>query len=40
MADNLERHRNEYEKKKALWLAKKNHQRVKANSQRPDDEAL
>ncbi|MBP3756538.1 MAG: dehydrogenase [Prevotella sp.] len=42
MADNfLERHREEYEKRKADWLRKKKH--LPANSrklQRPDDEAL
>lgn len=44
MADNyLERHRDEYEKKKALWLLKKKHHRImpkKQNIERPDDEAL
>jgi len=43
MADNfLERHREEYEKRKADWLRKKK-QHLPANSrklQRPDDEAL
>lgn len=47
MADNfLEYHREEYEKRKALWLAKKKHQpkgkgaQVERQIQRPDDEAL
>ncbi len=42
MADNfLERHREEYEQRKAIWLRKKRlHMKPKAKLQRPDDEAL
>ena len=42
MADNfLEYHREEYEKRKAKWLAKKRHAAVvKTNTQKPEDEAL
>lgn len=47
MADNfLEYHREEYEKRKALWLAKKKHRpkvkgpQIEQRIQRPDDEAL
>ncbi|MBR1401312.1 MAG: dehydrogenase [Prevotella sp.] len=42
MADNfLERHREEYEQKKAEWLRKKKHiPATKRNIERPDDESL
>ena len=43
MADNfLERHREEYELRKAAWLRKKKHlgRQPKAKLQKPDDEAL
>ena len=42
MADNyLERHREEYEERKAAWLRKKRHQPKKAMiPQKPEDEAL
>ena len=43
MADNfLERHREQYEARKAAWLRKKKHPKLKAKAafQRPDDEAL
>ena len=43
MADNyLENHREEYENRKALWIAKKKHTSkiVKRNIQKPEDEAL
>jgi len=47
MADNfLERHREEYERRKAEWMKRKKTGRRKAarsatgNIQRPDDEAL
>lgn len=47
MADNfLERHREEYEQRKAAWLKKKRHLRKKAAKNvaqtinRPEDEAL
>lgn len=50
MADNyLERHMRDYEERKARWIARKNQKRLltktkkqplKANIQRPDDEAL
>lgn len=43
MADNfLERHREEYEQRKAAWLRKKKHlsRQPKAKLQKPDDEAL
>ena len=44
MADNfLERHREQYEARKAAWLRKKKHLpklKAKAAFQRPDDEAL
>ncbi len=44
MADNfLERHREEYEIRKAEWLRKKKHfpkLKARATLQKPDDEAL
>ena len=43
MADNfLERHREEYEQRKAAWLRKKKYlgRQLKAKLQKPDDEAL
>ena len=43
MADNfLERHREDYEKRKAAWLRRKKHlPKIKQPTlQRPDDEAL
>ena len=42
MADNyLERHREEYERKKAAWLRKQRHQPpLKSHIKKPDDEAL
>lgn len=44
MADNfLERHREQYEARKAAWLRKKKHLpklKAKAAFQHPDDEAL
>ena len=43
MADNfLERHREEYEQRKAAWLRKKKHleRQPKTRLQKPDDEAL
>ena len=43
MADNfLERHREDYEQRKAAWLRRKKHlpKIKKPTSQRPDDEAL
>lgn len=43
MADNfLERHMRDYEERKAKWLAKKKHivKKVKANIDKPEDEAL
>lgn len=44
MADNfLERHREEYESRKAAWLRKKRHlPKLNANAhlRKPDDEAL
>jgi len=44
MADNfLERHREDYEQRKAAWLRKKRHLpklKKPAQIQRPDDEAL
>ena len=44
MADNfLERHREQYEARKAAWLRKKKHLpklKAKAAFQRPDDEEL
>ena len=44
MADNfLERHREEYEQKKAAWLRKKKHLpklRKSGTISKPDDEAL
>lgn len=44
MADNyLEYHREEYEKRKALWLAKKRHAKhspIQRKIERPEDEAL
>ena len=43
MADNfLERHREEYEQRKAAWLRKKKHleRQPKIRLQKPDDEAL
>lgn len=42
MADNyLEYHREEYEKRKSLWMAKKKHTTIiKRNIQKPEDEAL
>ncbi len=44
MADNyLEYHREEYEKRKALWLAKKKNIKYRNNRtgiKKPDDEAL
>ncbi len=43
MADNfLERHREEYESRKAAWLRKKKHlpKLKKTGVQKPDDEAL
>lgn len=44
MADNfLEYHREEYELRKARWLAKKKHMKVpsrKLTIDKPDDEAL
>lgn len=42
MADNfLERHREEYEQRKAAYLRKKKHlPRAARNIERPDDEAL
>ena len=45
MEDNyLERHREEYEKRKAAWLRKKKHFPIikgdKVVPQKPDDEAL
>lgn len=42
MADNyLERHREEYERKKAAWLRKQRHLlALKSQIEKPDDEAL
>lgn len=44
MADNyLEYHREEYEKRKAQWMAKKKHQKLPKRPltvKKPDDEAL
>ena len=42
MADNfLERHREDYEQRKAAWLRRKKHPKIKKPTiQRPDDEAL
>ncbi len=43
MADNyLERHREEYEQKKAMWLKKKKnyHTGPRRTIERPEDEAL
>lgn len=44
MADNfLERHREEYEARKAAWLSRKKHfpkLKTKPTIQRPEDEAL
>ena len=44
MADNfLERHREDYEQRKAAWLRKKRHLpklKTPAQIQRPDDEAV
>lgn len=44
MADNyLEYHREDYERRKALWLSKKSHKRPspkRTGIQRPDDESL
>lgn len=42
MADNfLERHREEYEKRKAEWLRRKKHlPKGRKMSEKPDDEAL
>ena len=42
MADNyLERHREEYERKKAVWLRKQRHlPLVKPQIEKPEDEAL
>ena len=42
MTDNyLERHREEYERKKAAWLRKQRHQPpLKSQIEKPDDEAL
>jgi hypothetical protein len=42
MADNyLERHREEYEKRKEMWLRNKKHfPKIKRKLEKPDDEAL
>ena len=41
MADNfLERHREDYEQRKAAWLRRKKHLPKKPAIKRPDDEAL
>ena len=42
MADGyLEKHREEYEERKAVWLRKKSHMpKLRKKLERPDDEAL
>lgn len=43
MADNfLERHMRDYEERKAVWIAKKKHSKVRLvrKLEKPDDEAL